>query len=331
MLMSSRFDVDLRKDRNTRPTGQLAWRGLRGRAWFGAAALLIVTGCGTTRSSDTQRTATEQLLISNAVDQAIAQIDFRTLTGKSVFFDAQYLDGTVDKGYVVSSLRQQLLASGCILEEDRTRATYVVEARSGSVGTDRYSVLVGIPAMQVPSIMPWQPTQIPEIPAAKRSDEQGIAKIAVFAYNRKTGQRAWQSGTVEASSDAKDVWVLGMGPFRKGTILHGTEFAGEEIPNPLGGRDSNGHEVTPVVAPVQGMSWNEPPAQQRSWSSLLYGLAKAVVAEQPQAKPSAAPTATADSGPKESGSADNAPPAPKSAPSSHTPYAANIGGHAAGQ
>jgi hypothetical protein len=62
----------------------------------------VLIGCGTTRMSDTQRTATEQLLISNAVDQAVSQIDFRPLAGKRVYFDAQYLDGTVDKGYVVS-------------------------------------------------------------------------------------------------------------------------------------------------------------------------------------------------------------------------------------
>src|SRR5205823_11750631 len=87
----------------------------------------LALGCGTTRMSDTQRTATEQLLISNAVDKAVTQVDLRPLSGKPVFFDPQYLDGTVDKGYVTSSLRQQLLASGCVLQEDRTKATYVIE------------------------------------------------------------------------------------------------------------------------------------------------------------------------------------------------------------
>ena len=57
--------------------------------------------------------------ISNAVDKAVTQIDFRTLSGKPVFFDPQYLDNTVDKGYVTSSLRQQLLASSAHLLRTR--------------------------------------------------------------------------------------------------------------------------------------------------------------------------------------------------------------------
>src|SRR5438067_7833712 len=128
--------------------------------------LALAFGCGTTRMTDTQRTATEQLLISNAVDQAVAQLDFRALCGKSVFFDPQYLDTTVDKGYVVSSLRQQLMTSGCVLQEERAKATYVVEARAGGVGTDRHSVMVGVQEMNVPSVLPGQPSHIPKIAVA---------------------------------------------------------------------------------------------------------------------------------------------------------------------
>jgi hypothetical protein len=123
--------------------------------------LLAVVGCGTTRITDTQRTATEQLLVSNAVDQTVSQMDFRHLSGKMVYFDPQYLDGTVDRGYVVSSLRQHLLACGCVLQEDRNKATYVVEARSGGVGTDRHAVMIGVPQMNVPTLVPGQPSSIP--------------------------------------------------------------------------------------------------------------------------------------------------------------------------
>src|SRR5262245_23317904 len=183
--------------------------------------LMLTLGCGTTRMTDTARTATEQLLISNAVDQAVSQIDFRPLAGKTVFCDSQYLDGTVDRGYVISSVRQQLLAIGATIHDERNKAEYVVEVRSGAIGTDRHSLLVGVPQMTVPAIVPGQPSQIPEIPVAKKTDEQGVAKIALFAYNRHTGQRLWQSGTVQSVSDARDFWIAGLGPFRAGTIVHG--------------------------------------------------------------------------------------------------------------
>ncbi len=217
---------------------------------------LCFAGCGTTRMSDTQRTATEQLLISNAVDQAVAQIDFRPLAGKSVFCDAQYLDGTVDKGYVISSVRQQLLANGSTLQEDRARATYVVEIRSGGVGTDRNSVMVGIPQMTVPTIVPGAPSQIPEVPFAKKSDQTGIAKLALFAYNRKTGKPYWQSGVVHSVSSARDTWLFGAGPFQKGSIRNGTEFAGHRLPlPPIGASDEKQPTTTEVT---EAATWIEP-------------------------------------------------------------------------
>ncbi|MBL8828999.1 MAG: hypothetical protein JNM18_18605, partial [Planctomycetaceae bacterium] len=79
------------------------------------AIALQSTGCGTTRMSDTFRTGTEQLLLSTAIDRAINDMDFSTLAGRDVYFDPQYLRGITDEGYVVSSIRQKLLACGVYL------------------------------------------------------------------------------------------------------------------------------------------------------------------------------------------------------------------------
>ena len=191
--------------------------------------IAAAAGCGTTRWSDTARTATEQLIISTAVDRAIDNIDFRPLSAKYVYLDPQYLD-CVDKNYVVSTLRQHMLAEGCILTADAASADYVVEARSGAVGTDHHDVLVGIPAISVPGAsMAGIPSAIPEIPFAKTTAQKGIAKIACFAYNRETGQAVWQSGVFPVVATAKDSWFLGTGPFQRGTIYDGTRFAGSHF------------------------------------------------------------------------------------------------------
>jgi hypothetical protein len=225
------------------------------------AGLALALGCGTTRMTDTQRTATEQLLVSHAVDTAVSQLDFSGLAGKTVYFDPQYLDGTVDRGYLVSSLRQHLLASGCLLQEDRTKATYVVEARSGGLGTDRHSLLIGIPQMTVPTFVPGQPSQIPEIPLAKKNDQHGLAKVAVFAYNRQTGEAVWQSGVVQAASTARDTWVMGAGPFQRGSIRRRTVFSGLPLVLPLPGlreREADDSGPGPAVVPVtQAAYWPE--------------------------------------------------------------------------
>jgi hypothetical protein len=228
---------------------------------FLAGILLVVPlagGCGTTRVTDTARTATEQLLISKAVDEAVCGLDFRPLAGKTVFFDSCYLDGTVDQKYLISSLRQHLLASGALLQEERTKATYVVEARAGAIGTDRNGVLVGVPQMTVPTFIPGQPSQIPEIPLAKTTDLKGVAKVAVFAYNRTTGRPVMQSGVVQTSSTATDTWLLGMGPFQRGNIRDRTEFAGAPLHLPLFGEHEVDVAETATVPVIQAASWTEP-------------------------------------------------------------------------
>lgn len=222
------------------------------------AVTLSLTGCGTTRVTDTARTATEQLLISKAIDESVASVDFRPLAGKSVYFDPQYLEGVPDKGYLISSFRQHLLASGALLQEERSKATYVVEARAGAVGTDRHSVLIGVPQFQLPMLYPNMPTQIPEIPLAKSTDQKGVAKIAVFAYNRQSGRPIMQSGLRQASSSARDRWILGLGPFQSGSIRNQAEFAGAPLPFLSQTREEAAE--TPELAPMQAAWWLEAPS-----------------------------------------------------------------------
>jgi hypothetical protein len=198
------------------------------------AALLFIpllTGCGTTRMTDTTRSATEMLLVSQAADKAVVQIDFTPLSGKTVFLDATAVsDKELDKGYLVSLVRQQILATGALLYDEKSRAEFVVDLRSGGLGTDRRSMLVGTPAVSLPSVLPGIPTSVPEIALVKKNDQRGIAKIGVFAYNRVTGRALWQSGTVEAESRVNDTWVFGAGPFSRGSIRKQTELAGEPLP-----------------------------------------------------------------------------------------------------
>lgn len=208
---------------------------------LGLAFLLGCVGCGTTRQTDSARAATEMLLVSRAVDEAVEQMDFSALAGKAVFVNADYVDKSlVDRGYLISTVRQQLLAAGALLKEEDKDAIYVVELRAGGLGTDRTTLLVGSPQLTLPAVIPGQPTNIPEVALIKRTEQKGVAKIGVFAYNRITGRAIWQSGLQEGASTLKDRWVFGAGPFSYGSIKRNTEWAGEPLPKlpipiPFGG------------------------------------------------------------------------------------------------
>jgi hypothetical protein len=206
--------------------------------WLALAvvALVATLGCGTTRTSNTARTATEQLLISDAVDRTVQQINFQVLAGEAVFFDTSQMNDVVDKGYVISCMRQHLLACGCVMKEKKEDATFIIEPRVGVVGTDSNDLMFGIPAFSVPQVMPGTPlpSSVPEIAFAKRRDQMGVAKIAVFAYRRETGEPVWQSGMAMNKSTANDIWLFGAGPFQKGTIYDETRFAGGLIKKQCG-------------------------------------------------------------------------------------------------
>ena len=204
-----------------------------------ACFVVVVAGCGTTRTSNSQRTATEQLLISDAIDRSVESLDFSRLAGETVYFDHSRLMEVLDDDYLISSFRQHILASGCILKDVREEATYVVEPRVGAVGTDNDELLFGLPATNVPQVtlLAALPPAIPEVPIAKRHNQRGVAKIAVFAYHRETGQAVWQSGTAIRESTSTDIWVFGAGPFKRGSIYKRSSIAGKLFPR---GKIANG-------------------------------------------------------------------------------------------
>jgi hypothetical protein len=178
------------------------------------ASCAYASGCATTSTSNTARTATEQLLISAAIDRAMSNVNFSDFQGYSVFVDEKYLD-SVDKGYLVGSLRHRILEAGGSIAPAADKADIVLEARSGGVGTDRQESYVGIPALGMPGL----PIELPEIKFMSRSTQMGTAKLGLVCYDAKTGQALGSGGNATALTHNNDTYVLGIGPFRSGSVL----------------------------------------------------------------------------------------------------------------
>ena len=150
------------------------WKPQSKLAWLLFSLLISTMGCGTTKSF----TATEQLLMSDAVDSTISKMDFRALSGHKVFLDTQYVVGAgkvipgvampvnlVNSDYIISGLRQQLTAAGCMLVDTKELAEIVCEARCGALGTDGNSMIYGLPASNflstASSVIPGSPALPP--------------------------------------------------------------------------------------------------------------------------------------------------------------------------
>lgn len=178
------------------------------------ACAVLATGCASTTTSNTARTGTEQLLISAAIDRAISNVRFSDFSGYRVFIDDKYLD-SVDKGYLVGSLRHNVLAGGGMIVAGADAADLVLEPRSGGVGTDTQESYVGIPAIGIPGL----PIEIPEVKIASRSTQMGTAKLGLVCYDAKTGEALGSGGEATALTHNNDTYVMGIGPFRSGSVL----------------------------------------------------------------------------------------------------------------
>lgn len=193
----------------------------------------LFAGCGTT----IQRNGMEQILLSDAVDMAVAQLDFGQMYGQTVYLDTSYLQSVkgesfVNAPYITSALRQQLTAAGCLLQDNRDDAKIIVEPRVGALGANGHEITYGIPRNNLlnaaSTLVPNAPPvpAIPELSIARVDAYSGVAKVLVFAYDRETRDPIWQSGVARAEATSRNSWILGAGPFQKGTVHNGTRFAG---------------------------------------------------------------------------------------------------------
>lgn len=175
--------------------------------------ICMLAGCTTTRTTDTARTGLEQLLISNAVDQTMDKVVLPPVDGRKVFVDDKYLEA-VDKGYILGSLRQKLMAKGAHLVDAKEGSDMTVEVFSGGVGTDNVESFVGVPGLTVPGL----PVELPEVRVYEKKSQYGTAKIGMVAYATTTGEMLYDSGKSLARADDSRWSVMGVGPFQEGTV-----------------------------------------------------------------------------------------------------------------
>ena len=208
-------------------------------------ATVSLVGCGTTKFSDTGRTATEQLLISSAMEDVVDEYDYSRLAGLKVHI--KVANSTTDSDYLKSLIRQQLAANGAFVRDAVDDADYVLEVAPGAVGTNRYELMYGIPETSIPAIGTMAATAIPEFALIKRTDQKAQVKLNMWAYNKTTGAIIWQSGLKTKSANIRDRWIFGAGPFTDASYDEaGMRLGADEtvLPSTLGERVSDDEKPT---------------------------------------------------------------------------------------
>lgn len=172
-------------------------------------AVLTTAGCGTRRFTDTPRTASEQLLIAAAVDQAIQQLEFSPIADRKVYLDDQFID-RVDESFVVATVRARAMTEGVLLVDKLEEASYVMELRSGAVGVDRNDFVLGIPESALPT--PGGSVSLPEAAAYKSVRQSGATRVSFVVYRRDDRRLLYASGPAYGFSRQNSQWFFGAGP-----------------------------------------------------------------------------------------------------------------------
>lgn len=197
-------------------------------AWL---VVCLLTGCtSNVRATDPPQTATEQFLQSEAVAQAVRQLNIEPLRDRLAYVDGAYVSD-IDRRFMLGEFRAHLLSNGVRLTEKRDDAQVLVEVRSAGRGVDRSTLLVGIPPMVMPAGSSKENTltyvtqfATPELSLFKNIRQMGYASIAFVAYFPDTGEVIAGSGPFVGKTYRTDWWVLGLGHQIRGNIATADEI-----------------------------------------------------------------------------------------------------------
>lgn len=174
------------------------------RALFVVIIAVSLSACSAARVTEPDRTATEQLLFSRAMDRISEVLALEIRDNSKVYVEEKYVEGT-DTKYLLATIRDRVLRAGGMLASSRTEADLVLEPRVGAASIDRKTVLLGIPGFEVPIPLAG-PLSFPELALFKRDRQQGILKLAMTSYDAKTGELYKSSDPIFSFSERTD-WV----------------------------------------------------------------------------------------------------------------------------
>lgn len=151
-----------------------------------AAAALALCGCVTATQTNPSRTATEQMLVAHAAEQAAAQFKLPFEPGTRIYLLAANFRGE-GGDYAVSALRASFGRQKMVLVSRPEDAEIIIEVRMAALSIDETNRMVGMPAVTLPNMASLSIINFPELAVYARRDRTGVAEFLAFAYDARTG------------------------------------------------------------------------------------------------------------------------------------------------
>ena len=162
----------------------------------------LIGGCALEQEiSRTPRTAIEQVLLTQAVEQALENLSVRLPEGVDVEVDATGLDSdrsrsrltNTDLSVIDHPSRDTLYIRDAVAAELGRRgyrvsssgsASYLVRVMAESLGTMQGTTFVGMPPVQSVLI----PFSLPELTLYKNQSQSGYARLHMDVFDNRTGE-----------------------------------------------------------------------------------------------------------------------------------------------
>tara|TARA_B100000575_G_scaffold160568_1_gene128357 strand:- start:274 stop:924 length:651 start_codon:yes stop_codon:yes gene_type:complete len=175
---------------------------------------VFTTGCvNKLRMTEPTRSLGEQLLVSTSIDRSLSELDAEAigrLKGFKVFISSEYLK-TLDQEYLVGSLRDLFLSNGVMVVDAAEEAQMIVEVRSGANSLDSSNATLGIAEDQaLPNPVTGAAVALPEISFFKRENNFAVSKVALVAYQAKSREHIFSSGTLIGGAYDRHFQFLGI-------------------------------------------------------------------------------------------------------------------------
>jgi hypothetical protein len=159
--------------------------------------LLSLGGCisVTNKITGSPRAGTEQLLLTGVSDRAVCSIDFRPLSGHRVFLETTKVSAA-DSDWVIFSLRREMSRQGLLLVSDKKDAQTIIEASVAAYGNDESDCRFSLPSTLPLGTSSFSTGASPANGLIRKNLQDAVVKLALFAYDAKSRQFVWESGTV---------------------------------------------------------------------------------------------------------------------------------------
>ena len=177
-----------------------------------AVVAVYFAGCTDPSITNTGRNAVQEMLLANAVERGLDQMDFRPLADKKVVLDYVYLAPQTYKEYFQACAETCLYTSGATIVNKAEEADYIVRLYVGTLATESTSWNIGTPELPVPIPDTSLNVAIPELPLFQKMTRSGYGKFSFNVLESKTRKPVKVMGDIIAKTSYIN-WFICLLPF----------------------------------------------------------------------------------------------------------------------